>query len=162
VEEKRIVRCKVTFNDVNYITGKSYFKYPLLYNKEAKKWNKVKYVDFIHPEKILLNSNMSDLENYEEVKNTFNNSIYTKLLEKSKKETDKMNKKGNPNTTDIKKYAKLVMDDKTNFTKVYGGYTLIDNIKIAAEFNLGDGSSKIVKKYVERELGIGYGVKVKE
>jgi len=159
--EKRIVRCRVTFNDVNYITGKSYFKYPLLYNKEAKKWCKVKYIDFIHPEKILLKSNMKDLENYEEVKDSFNNSIYTKLLEKSKKETDKMNTKGNANTTDIKKYAKIILSNKDKYIKKYGTYSIIDKTKIAVEFGLGRPSSKNIKDYVEGELGIGYGVKKK-
>jgi len=159
--KERIVKCKIFFNDVNYITGKSYFKYPLLFNKETKKWNKVKYINFIHPEKILLNSNMKDLEDYEEIKNSFNNSVYTKLLEKSKKETDKLNNKGRANTTDIKKYAKLIMDKKEEYLKEYGGYTMIDNNKIAVDFNLGHGSSKVIKKYIERELGIGYGVKVK-
>jgi hypothetical protein len=157
--DKRIVRCRVFFNDVNYSTGKSYWKYPLLFDKESRRWCKVKYVDFVHPEVLILNSNIKDLVTYEEVKNTFNNSIYQKLLDKSHKETDKENK--GDRTTDIKEIAKQVMDKKDDYLKKYGKYTMIDGDKISVNFKLGLNTSKAIKKYVEGLLGIGYGDRYK-
>ena len=152
--EKRMVKCRLLFNDVNYTTGKSYFKFPMLYVKEEKKWRKVKYIDFPHPIEEIKNGNINSLKEYEIIKNQFNNEIYKKLLDKSVKATSKLDKKSN--ATDIKKIGDKIINNLNKYIKEFPKYDIINISTIAIDFELGGPSSKLIKKYVENKLGIGY------
>ena len=154
--EKRMVKCRLLFNDVNYTTGKSYFKFPMLYVKEEKKWRKVKYIDFPHPIEEIKNGNINSLKEYEIIKNQFNNEIYKKLLDKSVKATSKLEKKNT--STNVPKLGEEVIKEIEKYTRKYRGRTLVNENLIASKYGLGRPSSKAVKRYVEDKLGIGINV----
>lgn len=153
IMDDRIVKCKIKMNQTNHVSGKVYKKYPYIWLPDKMTYKCVKYINFTYPKKEILYSNIKSLDEYEKVKDDFNNSVYQELMNLSNKMEAK-EKNNEPINTD--KMVKKIIDNKEKFLKTVNGREIIDFAMVRNEFGVGYKLSKVIKSLAEKKLGIGY------
>jgi len=148
--EERVCECKFKVNSVNYESGKNYFIYPPVYVHSLREWVKCLTVSIPHPPDVLSRCNVNSLSKYEEMKEEFNQRIYSDLYQRSKV----MQKESDKKSFDMDGAVSEIIKNRDEYVYKHGGRSIVDKSLIVERYPVGSRKARRLKKRVERELKI--------